>query len=89
MGLRQAELSWAAREQLDLYARNKAKLIALDRWFEENPLVEADGKPAGPNAHLLAGLELVRSLAGRASGNDRSDGARRQEIRQGTFSARG
>jgi hypothetical protein len=47
MGMRQAELSWAARETLDLYARNKAKLLALDRYFETTPLVKGDGSPHG------------------------------------------
>jgi hypothetical protein len=45
MGMRQAELSWAGRETLDLYARNKAKLIALDRYFERSPLLQSDGTP--------------------------------------------
>jgi hypothetical protein len=52
MGLRQAELSWAARETLDLYARNKSKLIALDRFFETTPLVvpgRCRGHPKGKN----------------------------------------
>ena len=47
MGMRQAELSWAGRETLDLYARNKAKLIALDRYFETTPFIAADGTPTG------------------------------------------
>jgi hypothetical protein len=47
MGLRQAELSWQGREMLDLYARNKGKLIALDRYFESVPLVDRDGTPNG------------------------------------------
>jgi hypothetical protein len=47
MGLRQAELSWQGREMLDLYARNKAKLIALDRYFETVPLIDPDGSPNG------------------------------------------
>jgi hypothetical protein len=45
MGMRQADLSWAGRETLDLYARNKAKLIALDRYFEQSPFLQPDGSP--------------------------------------------
>jgi hypothetical protein len=63
MGLRQAELSWAARETLDLYARNKAKLIALDRHFEAVPLVNADGSPAGATRiYWLAHNSALRAL---------------------------
>jgi hypothetical protein len=43
--MRQAELSRAGRETLDLYPRNKAKLIDLDRYFEQSPLLKPDGNP--------------------------------------------
>jgi hypothetical protein len=62
--MRQAELSWAAREQLDLYARNKSKLILLDRFFEANPLIAADGTPSGATKiYWMAYNAAVRSLA--------------------------
>jgi hypothetical protein len=63
MGLRQAELSWAARETLDLYARNKAKLIALDRYFETTPLIREDGSPHGATKiYWLSYNAAIRSL---------------------------
>jgi hypothetical protein len=61
--MRQAELSWAGRETLDLYARNKAKLIAMDRYFEIHPLIDADGTPAGARRiYWLAFNAALRSL---------------------------
>ena len=64
MGMRQAELSWAGRETLDLYARNKAKLIALDRYFEVSPLLAADGTPNGAvKVYWLAYNAAVRTLS--------------------------
>lgn len=63
MGMRQAELSWAGREMLDLYARNKAKLIALDRFFEETPLIREDGSPHGATKiYWLSYNAAIRSL---------------------------
>jgi hypothetical protein len=46
MGLRQAELTWAGRETLDLYARSRAKLEACDRWLLDHPMIGDDGQPA-------------------------------------------
>jgi hypothetical protein len=63
MGLRQAELSWQGREMLDLYARNKSKLIALDRYFETTPLIGADGTPNGATRiYWVSYNAAVRSL---------------------------
>ena len=63
MGMRQAELSWQGREMLDLYSRNKAKLVALDRYFETVPLVAPDGTPNGATRiYWLAYNASVRSL---------------------------
>jgi hypothetical protein len=63
MGMRQAELSWAARETLDLYARNKAKLMALDRYFETVPIIKADGTPHGATKiYWLSYNAALRSL---------------------------
>ncbi len=63
MGMRQAELSWAGRETLDLYARNKAKLIALDRYFETVPFIDADGNPNGAvKVYWLSYNAAVRTL---------------------------
>ena len=64
MGLRQAELSWQGKEMLDLYARNKSKLIALDRYFESTPLIGPDGAPDGATKiYWLAYNAAVRSLS--------------------------
>jgi hypothetical protein len=63
MGMRQAELSWAGRETLDLYAGNKSKLILLDRYFESAPLVGDDGTPnPATKVYWLAYNAAVRSL---------------------------
>jgi hypothetical protein len=48
---------------LDLYARNKAKLIALDRYFETVPLVDPDGTPNGASRiYWVSYNAAVRSL---------------------------
>jgi len=91
MGLRQAELSWAAREQLDVYARSKSKLIALDRWFEANPLVDAEGRPAGPtkiywaalNACTKSLVELRRTIEAMAKEDSRYDRALETLVAEG------
>lgn len=64
MGMRQAELSWAARETLDLYARNKAKLIALDRYFENVSLLGPDGTPnPATKIYWLSHNSAIRALS--------------------------
>jgi hypothetical protein len=64
MGMRQAELTWAGRETLDLYSRNKAKLIALDRYFEAEPFIQADGSPHGATkVYWTCFNAAVRTLA--------------------------
>jgi hypothetical protein len=63
MGLRQSELSWIAREQLDLYCRSRAKLLAIDRWLEQNPMIDTDGNPAGCMKLYLASVNsTLRAL---------------------------
>jgi hypothetical protein len=71
MGLRQAELSWLAREQLDLYVRAKSKVMAVDAWLEQNPMIDQRGQVAGPlkmyftalNSSMRA-LESLRLVVG-------------------------
>jgi hypothetical protein len=46
LGVRYAELSAAGREAVDLYARARAKLAAIDRWLEKNPMLDSSGTPA-------------------------------------------
>ena len=60
----------AGRETLDLYARNKAKLIALDHYFERSALpVGADGAPNGAvKVYWLAYNAAVRTLEGLRGG---------------------
>jgi len=63
MGLRQAELSWVARETLDAYCRAKAKVMAVDRWLEQNPMIGEHGEVAGPMKMYFTALNSsVRTL---------------------------
>jgi hypothetical protein len=39
-------LTAAGREAIDLYARARAKVAAIDKWLEKNRVVTADGQPA-------------------------------------------
>lgn len=83
MGLRQADLTWAGREVLDLYSRNRAKLVAIDRWLETHPMIDADGFPApvlkvywvSYNAALRTLTELRGVIADLADSDDRFDAA--------------
>jgi hypothetical protein len=43
MGLRQRDLTWAGRETLDSYCRAKSKLVAIDKWLEQEPMIRQDG----------------------------------------------
>ena len=64
MGMTQKQLGWAQREQLDLYCRNKSKLILLDRYFESSPLLKPDGTPNGASKiYWTCYNATVRSLA--------------------------
>jgi hypothetical protein len=71
MGIRQAEMSWIAREQLDLYCRSRAKVLAVDAYLEQHAMIDADGNPAGcmrlylasVNSSLRA-LEALRLVVG-------------------------
>ena len=63
MGLRQRDLTWAGREVLDTYCRSKAKVVAIDRWLELNPLVREDGtSPAVLKLYFVALNASVRAL---------------------------
>jgi hypothetical protein len=46
LGVRYEDLTAAGREVVDLYARTRAKLAAIDRWFEQHPVIGADGTPS-------------------------------------------
>ncbi|HWQ23893.1 MAG TPA: hypothetical protein VNK94_07305 [Gaiellaceae bacterium] len=49
---------------LDLYARNRAKLIAIDRWLETNPMIDEEGQPAAVlKVYWLAHNAAMRALA--------------------------
>jgi hypothetical protein len=77
MGLRQAEMSWIAREQLDLYCRSRAKVLAVDHWLELHPMIDTDGGVAGPlrmyftalNSSMRA-LESLRLVIGDLARHD-------------------
>jgi hypothetical protein len=63
MGLRQRDLTWSARELLDVYCCARAKVTAVDRWLETNPLIDAEGNPAPVTRFYLAALNTsVRTL---------------------------
>lgn len=47
MGLRQRDLSWAARELLDSYCRAKAKVVAIDEWLQTRPMLDDQGNTVG------------------------------------------
>lgn len=83
LGLRQSELSFAGRETLDLYARSRAKLEAIDRWLLDHAMLDEDGRPA-PCMQLYTTLlntsaralgELRAVIAELAREDDRFDAA--------------
>jgi hypothetical protein len=77
MKVRQSELTWVAREQLDLYCRSRAKLLALDGYLERVPLINEDGEVAGCmklyvailNSNMRA-LEALRLTVGDMARHD-------------------
>jgi hypothetical protein len=63
MGLRQRDLTWAGRELLDTYCRSKAKLVAVDRWLETEPLIRPDGSvPQVMSFYLTCSNTSIRAL---------------------------
>lgn len=46
LGVRYADLSAAGRESVDLYARTRAKVAAIDAWLTRNPMLNEKGEPA-------------------------------------------
>lgn len=44
--MRYADLSAAGRESVDLYARTRAKVAAIDAWLTRNPMLNEKGEPA-------------------------------------------
>ena len=63
MGIRQRDLTWAGRELLDSYVRAKAKVVAIDNWFEVNPMIDQEGKPAAVlSVYFTALASSVRTL---------------------------
>jgi hypothetical protein len=63
MGLRQRDLTWAGRELLDVYVCARAKVTAIDRWLETNPLIDEHGNVAPVMRVYLAALNTsVRTL---------------------------
>lgn len=83
MGLRQAEMTWIARETLDAYARARAKVLAVDRFLETHPMIDEHGEIAGvmkfyftalnSSMRALEALRLV--VADMAKVDDRFDHA--------------
>jgi hypothetical protein len=59
-GVRYQDLDAAGRTTVDLLARVQTKLTAVDRYFEQNPVVNANGEPA---AVLPVYATLVNSAA--------------------------
>jgi hypothetical protein len=64
LGVRYADLDAAGREVVTLYARAAAKLSAIDRWFQENPVVNEDGSPAPALASYTTLLNTSNRLLG-------------------------
>jgi hypothetical protein len=46
LGVRYQDLTAAGREAVDLYARARAKLAAIDDWLTRNPMLDESGAPA-------------------------------------------
>jgi hypothetical protein len=76
LGVRYADLNAAGREAVDLYARARAKLAAIDKWLEQNPMVREDGTVApamatyttllNTSSRLLAQVLAVITAKGKA-----------------------
>jgi hypothetical protein len=76
--VRYVDLTAAGREAVDLYARARAKLAAIDRWLEKNPMLDETGQPApamalystllNTSARLLAQVLAVLEAMDRADG---------------------
>jgi len=52
--VRESELDPAGRQLLDDYAAVAAKVEALDEWFEQHGLFDANGEPAAPTRFYVA-----------------------------------
>lgn len=83
LGVRYSDLNAAGRETVDLYARTRSKLAAVDDWLTKHPMLSEDGTPA-PCMGLYATLlntasrqlaELRRVLEAMAREDDRFDSA--------------
>jgi hypothetical protein len=46
LGVRLSDLDAAGREAVDLYARARAKLAAIDNWLTDHPMLDDSGTPA-------------------------------------------
>jgi hypothetical protein len=78
MGLRQRDLSWAARELLDTYCRAKAKVQTIDEWLEREPMIRHDGSyPDVLKLYFVAlnastrALEALRAIVSELRSEDR------------------
>lgn len=77
-GMRESELDPAGLQLLDDYVGVAAKVEALDEWFEQNGLFDANGEPAAPTRFYVAVVNsmqrertrLETHLAGRPSETD-------------------
>ncbi len=64
-GIRYADLDAAGREAFTFYARATAKLSAVDAWFRENPVVNADGSVPPALAAYISLLNWANRQLGR------------------------
>ena len=63
MGIRQRDLSWGARELLDIYCCARSKTAAVDAWLETHPLIDEAGNAAPVMRLYVAALNTsVRTL---------------------------
>jgi hypothetical protein len=91
LGVRYADLTAAGREAVDLYARARAKLAAIDRFLETHPVVAEDGTPAAclpiygqllnTSSRMLA--QVLRTLEAMAEVDQKYDSAVQALIEEG------
>jgi hypothetical protein len=91
LGVRYADLDAAGREAIDLYARARAKLAAIDDYLKTHPMLDERGEPApcmalyatllNTSNRLLASVLTVLSQMARE--DDRYDAAVQALIAEG------
>jgi hypothetical protein len=75
LGVRYADLDAAGREAVDLYARARAKLAAIDNWLTDHPMLDEKGEPAGwmTGGDASTTFGCAGSSASQRQGSDSAD----------------